>query len=70
MIIGAWLVLIEMSKSSEFVGVGSTVEVGFDYRGLACITGNFLKVLNLLVLALRSRLAWIYGAWLVLRGIV
>ena len=41
LIIGAWLVLVEISKSSEFAGAGSTVEVGFDYRGLACINGNF-----------------------------
>ena len=40
LIIGAWLAVIEVSKSSEFAGVGSTVEVGFDYRGLACISGN------------------------------
>ena len=25
------------SKSFEFAGVGSAVEVGFDYRSLACI---------------------------------
>ena len=41
-IIGAWLVLEWISESSEFAGVGSAVEVGFDYRGLACITGDFL----------------------------
>ena len=29
---------MKISKNSEFEGVGSTVEVGFDYRGLACIT--------------------------------
>ena len=56
-------------SSFEFAGVGSAVEVGFDYRGLACITGDFLKVLTLRVLALPSRLALIIGAWLVLRGI-
>ena len=43
LIIGAWLVLVEICKSSEFADAGSTVEVGFDYRGLACISGNFLK---------------------------
>ena len=54
MLIGAWLVLMH----------GSTVEVGFDYRGLACITGDFLKVLNLRALALPSRLALNIGTWL------
>ena len=49
------------SKSSELAGVGSAVEIGFDYRGLACITADFLKVLNLQVLALPSRLALIIG---------
>ena len=57
------------SKSSEFASVGSAVEVGFDYRVLACITRDFLKVLNLRALALSSRLALIIGAWLVSRGI-
>ena len=36
MITGAWFVLQEISKSSEFAGVGSAVEVGFDYEGLVC----------------------------------
>ena len=57
------------SRSSEFSRVGSAVEVGFDYRELVCITTDFLKVLNLRVLALPSRLAVIIEAWLVLRGI-
>ena len=39
--IGAWLVLYGISKSSEFASVGSAVKAGFDYRGLACITGDF-----------------------------
>ena len=43
LIIGAWFVLVEISKSSELATVGSTVEVGFDDRGLACINGNFEK---------------------------
>ena len=67
--IGAWLVLMEISKSSEFVGVGSAVKVGFHYRGLACITRDYLKVLNLRALALSSRLALIIRVWLVLRRI-
>ena len=32
---------MEISESSEFAGAGSTVEVCFDYQGLACIEGNF-----------------------------
>ena len=44
------------SKSVEFAGVGSAVEVGFDYDGVACKTGDFLKVLNLRVLVLPSTL--------------
>ena len=67
MIIRAWLVSMEISKGSEFAGVGFTDEVGFDYRGLACTTVDFPKVLNLRVLALPSRLALIIGVWLVLR---
>ena len=78
MIIGAWLILYGISKSSEFAAVGSAVEVCFYYRGLAwifksselagvgsAVTG-FLKVLNLLLLAPPLRLALIIGAWLVL----
>ena len=38
LIIEAWFVSQEIYKSSEFVSVGAAVEVGFDYRGLACIT--------------------------------
>ena len=57
------------SKSSEFAGVDSAFEVGFDYRGLACITEVFLKVLNLRVLALPSRLALIIRVCLVLQGL-
>ena len=57
------------STSSEFAGVGSAVELGFDYHGLACITGDFLKVLNLRMLALPSRLSLVIGAWLVQRRI-
>ena len=41
LIIGAGLVLLGISISSEFAGVGTGVEVGFDYRGLDCITGDF-----------------------------
>ena len=37
LIMGAWLVL----QGFEFAGVGSAVEVGFDYRGWPCITGDF-----------------------------
>ena len=40
-IIGAWLVLDCISKSSEIVGVGSAVEVGLYYWGLACIGMDF-----------------------------
>ena len=36
-IIGAGLVCEWISKRFEFAGVGSAVEVGFYYRGLACI---------------------------------
>ena len=43
LIIMAWLILMEISRSSAFAGVGSTVEVGFFYRGLACINGDFEK---------------------------
>ena len=57
------------SKSSRFVGGSSAVEVGFDYRGLACVTADLLKVLNLRMLALPSRVALIIGARLVLRGV-
>ena len=56
------------SKTSTFAGVVSAVEVGFDYWRLACITGDFLKVLNLRVVALPSRVALIIGAWFVVRG--
>ena len=65
MIIGAWFVLQGISKISEFVVVGSAVEVGLDYRGLGCITGG----LNLRVSAPPSRLALIIRAWLVLMEI-
>ena len=41
LIIGAWFVVQGISKSSEFAGVGSAVEVGFDCRGLICITRNY-----------------------------
>ena len=43
LLIGAWFVLQGISKSSEFAGVGSAVEVGFDYPGMVCITRDFLK---------------------------
>ena len=66
---GSGLYYRGFSKSSQFVGGSSAVEVGFDYRRLACITGDFLKVLFLRVLALPSRLALIIGVWLVLRRI-
>ena len=56
-------------KSSEFAGVGFAVEVGFDYQGLACLTGVFLKVLALRLLALPLRLDLIIGAWLVLQKV-
>ena len=58
-----------LPKSSEFAGVGSAVEDGFDYRGMASITVAFLKGLNLRMVALPSRLALIIGVWLVLQGI-
>ena len=38
LIIRVWLYYEVFSKSSEFVGVRSAAEVGFVYRGLACIT--------------------------------
>ena len=62
----AWLELMGISQSSEFAGAASTVEVGFDYRGVACIHGDrrFLKVLSLQVLAPPSRVALNIGAWL------
>ena len=41
LIIGAWFVSQRIYKSSEFSGVGSALEVGFDHRGLVCITGDF-----------------------------
>ena len=41
LIIQAWFVLQGIPKSSEIEGVGSAVEVGFDYRGLVCITMDF-----------------------------
>ena len=41
--IGTWLKVMKNYKSSEFAGVGSTVEVGFDYRGLARSNRDFLK---------------------------
>ena len=53
LIIGAWLVLQGISKSSEFADVGSVV---------------FRKVLNLRMLAPPSRLAVIIGAWLVFKS--
>ena len=40
-IIGTWLVLEKINQSSEFAGVGSTVQVGFNYRSLACIKIDF-----------------------------
>ena len=40
-IIGAWLVFESISKSSELAGVGSAVEVGLYYWGLACIRMDF-----------------------------
>ena len=40
-IIGAWLVSEWISKSSRFAGVGSAVEVGFYYWGLAGIRIDF-----------------------------
>ena len=43
LIIGAWIVLKEISESCEFAGVGSSVKVGFDYRGLVCITKGLQK---------------------------
>ena len=41
LIIGAWFVLQGTSKSSEFAGVGSANEVGFDHGGMICITKEF-----------------------------
>ena len=37
LIIWAWFVLQGISKNSKFAGVGSAVEVGFDYQGLVCM---------------------------------
>ena len=68
MIIGTWFVLQGISKSSEFAGVGSAVEVGFEYRGMFCSTRDFQKVMKLRVLAPPSRLALIIGAWFVFQG--
>ena len=41
LIIGACLALLDISKSTEFAGVGSAVVVGFDYLGLLYINGYF-----------------------------
>ena len=41
--IGDRLVSKEISKSSQLASVGSTVEVGFDYLGLACIKRDAQK---------------------------
>ena len=40
-IVGAWLLLQKISTHSEFVDVGSAIEVGLDYPGLVCNTGDF-----------------------------
>ena len=40
LIIGAWFVFEGFSKTSEFAGIGSAVEIGFDYQGLVSITGD------------------------------
>ena len=41
-IIRAWVVLLPVvSKSCAFAGVGSAVEVGFDYRDMVCIKRDF-----------------------------
>ena len=40
----AWLVSAWISKVFEFAGIGSAVEVGFDYRILACIRMDFYKI--------------------------
>ena len=68
LIIGTWFVLQGISKSSKFAGVGSAVEVGFEYRGMFCITRDFQKVMKLRVLAPPLRLALNMGAWFVLQG--
>ena len=62
----AWLELMGISQSSEFAGVASTVEAGFDDWGVACIHGDrrFLKVLSLRMMAPPSRLALNIGTWL------
>ena len=39
LIIGACLALLDISKSTEFAGVGFAVVVGFDYLGLPYING-------------------------------
>ena len=44
LIIKAWFVLQDMSKSFEFAGVGSAVEIGFESRGLVYITRDFQKM--------------------------
>ena len=36
----AWLGLEWFSKSAELAGIGSAVEIGFDFRSLACIGMN------------------------------
>ena len=69
LIVGAWFVLQGTSKNAEFAVVGSAVEVGFEYRGMFCITRDFQKVMKLRVLAPPLRLALIIGAWFVLQGI-
>ena len=43
LIIGAWLVLQGLSKSSDFAGVESAVGFGFDYWDLVCMTGDLYK---------------------------
>ena len=62
LIIRVWLVCVlpSISKSSEFAGIGSAVEVGF--YGL--YQNGFLKVANLQLLAPLSRLTSIIVAWL------
>ena len=40
LIIGAWFVFEGFSKTSEFAGIGSAVEIGFDYQGVVSITGD------------------------------
>ena len=70
-IIGAWLVLEWISKNFEFVGFGSAVEVGFDYRsfvkGSDLYHNGFVKGLDLREWALLSSFAFCYRVLVFMR---